>query len=206
MKKKLCLASSVLTTIFLAFLFMPVIYTKEYYKNIAPGVGHAVEAWEKGVNVFELNPLFVVFILIFAIASIIVLFVQYLGTKNNISPKINFLPLGTGLIFIVASIARFSSTVPNGSPAGTAQWGKYGFYEYAPNFGFYIAIILIVISALLSFLIAIGKVKDAAPMQKASSMPQKSNIDELKEYKELFDSGVITEEEFNAKKKQLLNL
>lgn len=31
-----------------------------------------------------------------------------------------------------------------------------------------------------------------------------SNAAELKEYKELLDSGVITEEEFNAKKKQLL--
>ena len=31
-----------------------------------------------------------------------------------------------------------------------------------------------------------------------------SNAAELKQYKELFDSGVITEEEFNAKKKQLL--
>lgn len=33
-----------------------------------------------------------------------------------------------------------------------------------------------------------------------------SNADELKKYKELLDSGVITQEEFNAKKKQLLGL
>ena len=32
------------------------------------------------------------------------------------------------------------------------------------------------------------------------------NADELKKYKELLDSGVITQEEFNAKKKQLLGL
>ena len=35
--------------------------------------------------------------------------------------------------------------------------------------------------------------------------PQKSKIDELKEYKELLDMGVITEEEFKAKKTQILN-
>lgn len=34
----------------------------------------------------------------------------------------------------------------------------------------------------------------------------KSNADELKKYKELLDSGVITQEEFDAKKKQLLGL
>lgn len=36
-------------------------------------------------------------------------------------------------------------------------------------------------------------------------IPQ-SNADELKKYKELFDSGVISQEEFDAKKKQLLGL
>lgn len=34
----------------------------------------------------------------------------------------------------------------------------------------------------------------------------KNNIDVLKEYKELLDSDIITEEEFTAKKKQLLDL
>ena len=33
-----------------------------------------------------------------------------------------------------------------------------------------------------------------------------SAADEIKKFKELFDSGIITEEEFNAKKKQLLGL
>lgn len=33
-----------------------------------------------------------------------------------------------------------------------------------------------------------------------------SNADELKKYKELMDSGIITQEEFDAKKKQLLGL
>ena len=33
-----------------------------------------------------------------------------------------------------------------------------------------------------------------------------SNADELKKYKELLDSGVITQEEFDAKKKQILGL
>ncbi len=37
------------------------------------------------------------------------------------------------------------------------------------------------------------------------AVPQ-SNADELKKYKELLDSGIITQEEFDAKKKQLLGL
>ena len=34
----------------------------------------------------------------------------------------------------------------------------------------------------------------------------RSNADEIKKYKELLDSGIITQEEFDAKKKQLLDL
>ena len=35
---------------------------------------------------------------------------------------------------------------------------------------------------------------------------QSSNADEIKKYKDLFDSGIITQEEFDAKRKQLLNI
>ena len=46
----------------------------------------------------------------------------------------------------------------------------------------------------------------AAPASAAKSEIPQSNADELKKYKELLDSGVITQEEFDAKKKQLLEL
>ena len=45
--------------------------------------------------------------------------------------------------------------------------------------------------------VAAPVVKQEAPM---------SNIEELKKYKELLDMGIITQEEFDAKKKQLLGL
>lgn len=44
-------------------------------------------------------------------------------------------------------------------------------------------------------------VAPAAPVVQATS-----NADELKKYKDLLDSGVITQEEFDAKKKQILGL
>ena len=43
----------------------------------------------------------------------------------------------------------------------------------------------------------------AAPIADA---PKSDEADQLKKYKELLDSGVITQEEFDAKKKQLLGL
>ena len=38
-----------------------------------------------------------------------------------------------------------------------------------------------------------------------TEIPQ-SNADELKKFKDLLDAGIITQEEFDAKKKQLLGL
>ncbi|MGI6030792.1 MAG: SHOCT domain-containing protein [Eubacteriales bacterium] len=42
--------------------------------------------------------------------------------------------------------------------------------------------------------------------QNAGGSQTISSADELKKFKELLDSGVITQEEFEAKKKQLLGL
>lgn len=42
--------------------------------------------------------------------------------------------------------------------------------------------------------------------KKTLATQNESNADELKKYKELLDSGVISQEEFDAKKKQLLDL
>ena len=47
--------------------------------------------------------------------------------------------------------------------------------------------------------------KSASSATIKQEVPQ-SSADELKKFKELFDSGVITQEEFDAKKKQLLGL
>ncbi len=43
-------------------------------------------------------------------------------------------------------------------------------------------------------------------MSNATVIQQTSAADELKKFKELMDAGVISQEEFDAKKKQLLGL
>ena len=67
--------------------------------------------------------------------------------------------------------------------------------------------ILLFISIVLGF---VKRSKIIAPIQKTNpatlSQPTHSNAEELKKYKELLDNGVITQEEFDAKKKQLLGL
>lgn len=47
---------------------------------------------------------------------------------------------------------------------------------------------------------------DENSISSKNKIQEVSNIEEIKKYKELLDCGAITEEEFNAKKKDLLNL
>ena len=50
------------------------------------------------------------------------------------------------------------------------------------------------------------KAKRNAPSQPIVQQASQSNADELVKFKQLLDSGIITQEEFDAKKKQLLGL
>ena len=54
----------------------------------------------------------------------------------------------------------------------------------------------------------LAKIINEVQIEKAyqANTTTQSNADELKKFKELLDSGVITQEEFDAKKKQLLGL
>lgn len=52
----------------------------------------------------------------------------------------------------------------------------------------------------------IGKVQVESAYSQNNTSEKSSNADELKKFKELLDSGIITQDEFDEKKKQLLNL
>lgn len=78
-----------------------------------------------------------------------------------------------------------------------------GYTAYSVNWLFYISLAL-QISAAVLVLIAITSKEEK--LKFAIRTREASEIDELKEYKDLLDSGVISQEEFDAKKKQLLGL
>ena len=84
---------------------------------------------------------------------------------------------------------------------------------YKPSTYFYIIIGAFALIVILSFVNSIiqKKVKKEASETTSkdtneAAIAETSNVDELKKYKDLLDSGVITQEEFDTKKKQLLGL
>jgi len=104
-----------------------------------------------------------------------------------------------------------------------------GYDDFSPNVGFYIMIALALVNLTIPVIEFLKKrrekaivlepmedieqeevncdiVEDAPTNPKTQAVNAVSDVEELKKYKELLDSGIITQEEFDAKKKQLLGI
>lgn len=82
-------------------------------------------------------------------------------------------------------------------------------YMYTYSFGwmFFVIIALNVIATALSAFLRFSKVHDGDAVEAKDNQVKNDTdlLDELLAYKELLDSGIITQEEFDNKKKQLRN-
>lgn len=138
----------------------------------------------------------------------------------------------TGVIVFIAGLLyklayrSVSITVTDKRVYGTAAWGKRvdlpldKISAVATSFGHGIAVATSsgsirfkaitnnaeVHAAISKLLMERQEKAPATSEQKSTVAATQSNADELKKFKELLDSGVITQEEFDAKKKQLLGL
>lgn len=100
--------------------------------------------------------------------------------------------IAAGLAFIPASIAKRKGY----------SFGLWWFYGW-----------MLFIVAIIHVSLIPDKTAQQTPINQFNSIPYsppfnagQSAADELKKYKALFDAGVINEEEFQAKKEQLLKL
>ena len=109
------------------------------------------------------------------------------------------IPIVIGLVVGIL-VALIPATIAKNKGYRAGLWWLYGFFL------FWIALIH---ALCLKDLTAKPKVTvvRAAPAQHAAPVATASDIKvkKLKQYKELLDSGVITQEEFEQKKKELLN-
>ena len=123
------------------------------------------------------------------------------AVKEPADPKhkkaLIFYCLSVASIIVLLLVASFIS-----SNVATLIWIiKYFWQGY----------ILLIIAAIVFYVIGnsmtpVKKAKKEQVAQPNVTVQQVSSADELKKYKDLLDAGIITQEEFDAKKKQLLGL
>ena len=188
------------------FLFIPGMFIKEYWisnGNFSDGHRHAV-ALDEQVSFFHkiTNVLsgghqvlgWIIVVLFFL--GIAVYAFQYISDEKHSNLFITLFIPGIELILL-----WFYSFLIYDNHNGRETW-KY-WISYEPSAFFYLSV-----AALLSLftVTVLGYIKVKKRGVKESESDFSSTKDTLENLKVLFDSGIITEEEFSEKKKQILGL
>ncbi len=204
MKKILKLTSLISQFISIILLFMPVFveerwvldkgsigaysYDSSGFRNffITPGLGVSNEDFILDVR-FNLS----IFVVIIMAVACILMFLNLLGKTNKFKKLIALTPC---LPFFVFGITSWLYIANSDCVCGTLL-------HLNPTFGFYFIIAFQIVTITCSVLAGFKTFNDSA--QGKSTL---TNADEIKKYNNLLNDGIITQEEFNAKKKQLLGL
>ena len=146
-----------------------------------------------GIGIFEIDSLMGV---ILAISMFVFLAISSICTflsivkKNNLSKLILLSNILSFIMLIIYTILAINLRVEVSG----------GFREFSIGWMYYVIVTIYIVTIVISYIIKLEKFEVTTKKETVS------NIDELKRFKELFDMGVITQEEFETKKKQLLNL
>ena len=188
MKFKLQLSSLFLTVIEIACLCTPLCFNGEFWKEESWGIHTLFHTY--GIGIFEIDSLMGVILAIsmfvFLVISSICTFLSIVK-KNNLSKLILLSNILSFIMLIIYTILAINLRVEVSG----------GFREFSIGWMYYVVVVIYIV---ISSIIELGKFEVTTKKETVS------NIDELKRFKELFDMGVITQEEFETKKKQLLNL
>ena len=155
-KKTASMVAYVLLSTFVTMCFMPIMLIEEYWKADMPGVGvySHYTSNDSLVSLVELKNNFLIYIVVVTlIMSIVGLVLQYSGKEDPIIDKLNFMPVISLALLIIFLITYLSGSIPNGTPAGTASSGYYGYYTFSFGWGMYIGIAIMIVGSIISLLI-----------------------------------------------------
>lgn len=193
-KSKLNLAGLVSQAISFVLLFIPGMYYWERWEEISWGV-HRLE-YQRSASFSDVvsgdNILGYLIILIMLCNLVLHIISIFKDIPKKTEMAFPILSTATIIILILFSIME-------------SIMDDYG-YCTPVNWLFYVNMLFLGTTTILAFMRLSKKVKEEPTKKSASHTAFVSHADELSKYKELLDQGVITQEEFNAKKKQLLGL
>lgn len=189
----------VLRIIILGALFIPFYVGYRYWQYEPSLTYHGIKALKDTENLswFSIINLGGILFIIVLILGIVFSILQLLGkgkkSNNKLVAVISVLEL---LTFLVSAVMTLTYTLDT----------EYWYQDIVPNTGFFMLSILIIVSTVLCVVGYIHAKKqgiiDEEPL-KQDSNNFSSNIEDLKK---LLDNGLITQEEYDAKKKQILGL
>lgn len=200
MNKKINLSISILCILEIICCFTPFCLDEEYWKYKQSMTYHGISSLERhndisiwGNEAALGKPLAILFVC----ATILVTVVYFMKSLDNTAKFTD-----KAWLFAIAHTATMAMFLIYSCSFAEVDEISYR-YEYGINWMSYIIIALNLIVFTLSTLLKMDKV----PIKKQMFVnTQKETADDLMTYKELLDSGAISKDEFDAKKKQILGL
>lgn len=193
MKQKLSLCIVILIVLETICFFVPGCIRPVYWKN---------EGWSllktypnQVFNIFDVDPAYGLAIALTAvmIATLGLFLLVFLRPQHKLEKIVYFSPIISLVVLIVFTYytcAIAKDVFSDGSR-----------YEWTIGWLYYIILALHIVTVILSVVVKYKKFEDKEAKVSMSNAP-----DDIAKFKELLDAGVITQEEFDAKKKQLLGL
>jgi len=185
----------------LLFLLVPRIYN--YEKWVPTSLDYVLDHTNAysflQINLAQyVSPIWLYLIVAIMGINIIILFLHLFDSSHKKMSMISILPSFISLALMIA----FTCVVLDFDYSSNMNK-----YRFSPNGLFFIEALLIIATIVFSLMAYLKSNKDNNVATIPSTpIASKSGAEELKKYKELLDTGVITQEEFDAKKKQLLDL
>lgn len=199
------IVQAIIQAISILILFLPFVYTEEIWVDVS-GHGGAYEckndyliSFFDKMNYLESGAILGGLAVAAMVITLLLLIVQ-LAKRSHIQ----VIPV----IGIVATALFFFYSVSFAEEPWEGSWGPEWYCKYPTAFGFVLVLALQIALVIIGF-ISNARIKQSGIIEeeKKQYVPNNvSNAEELGKYKDLLDKGVITQEEFEAKKKQLLEL
>ena len=201
MKKKLNIAELVTQIVFLLILLVAPLASYKIPDHAGTNSLTGNTMMIKGstgtitfADLFSTAPIFYLIFIALILCNIILCFVSIKKDSSGADSKLHIaLPIINFLIFVFVRGFMLLSAIPN---------KYYGDITGAPVYS-----LLIVISFVIFILAFVKRAKAETITQSTVSSKQSTSATaELEKYNELLEKGIITQDEFDAKKKQLLGL
>ncbi len=195
---KLNIVEMLCQAIALMLLFLPGMYTLEVWepsllgywlKYSAPSSFFLTTVEHSGIIAIALG--FTIAVLMVG-NLVLILLTIFKSDKYKNGKGHTVLPLAVIILMVVFSLI-------------SAVRDEYG-YCSPINWLFYIEMFVLLATSVIAFIKCSPKIEEESKKVRTTTETNMNSTEEIKKYKELLDSNIITQEEFDAKKKQLLGL
>lgn len=212
MKRILSFISFLMLSSFCTLSFLPIMFKLLWWKREKDSWGGYLHRHSPSndqlYNLFSEDTAPISYIVFaFAIVGLFAFILHFIRKKSAILNLLTFSPIVSCILLAITTYLR----VKRYTVDDELERELYSYGEYTLGWGLYISFAILIIVSIFSFLVVLDKggdtiIKYVNEKHESADLSRSSIMDELTAYKDLFDKGVITKDEFEAKKKQLLGL